>query len=159
MIVEDKLNFLKEHFSSYEVKLSEDGKSAAIINPFGKENIEVRHVPEDDFTPYIVYFAFQHAHICDEENVIEYINEIIDGNVLSIEFFRNGARCFGGDISPEELKDLSYTALAQSMRAWGIMNLKDRADSFALRGWRDNHNFDGVFVVDEKGAVTIERRN
>ena len=54
----ERFDFLRKEFSSYEMKFSEDGSSVEIINPFCNENVKVEYIPEDDFTPYIVYFAF-----------------------------------------------------------------------------------------------------
>ena len=153
----DRFDLLTKQFSAYEMKLSKTGDLVEIINPFCCENIRVEYVPDDDFTPYIVYFAFQHCHMCDEEDIVDYINEIINGNLFSIEFFNHGTHCFGGDISAAELDDLSYERLAQYMKTWGINNLLDYANSFKLRGWHGNYNFDAVFVVDENGMPTIKK--
>lgn len=151
--------FLKKHFSAYEINFSKerDRDLVEIINPFYDENIRVEYIPEDDFTPYVVSFAFQHCHMCDEEDIVEYVNDIIDGKILSIEFFKNGARCFGGDIATLELADLSYDALAKSIEDWGIAKLLDYADSFKLRGWHSNYSFDAAFVIDENGLPTIKK--
>jgi len=83
----------------------------------------------------------------------------INGNVFSIEYFNNDTRCFGGDITAEELKDLSYDTLEQNTGYYGITKLKDCADSFKLRGWHRDHNFDAVFVTDEDGSITIKKLN
>ena len=153
----DRFNLLANQFSAYRMTFSKDGALVEIINPFGGENIRVEYFPDDDFTPYIVYFAFQHCHMCDEEDVADYIMEIIDGNLFSIEFFNQGTRCFGGDISAEEWHDSSYECLSKCMEKWGIAKLLDYADSFKLRGWYSEHNFDAVFDVDEKGKPTIKK--
>jgi len=155
----ERFDFLRKEFSSYEMKFSEGGSSVEIINPFCNENVKVEYIPEDDFTPYIVYFAFQHCHMCDEEDIIDYINNIINGKVFSIEYFNNDTRCFGGDITAEELKDLSYDTLEQNTGYYGITKLKDCANSFKLRGWHSDHNFDAVFVTDEDGSITIKKLN
>lgn len=153
----DRFDFLTKHFSSYEIKFSKDGSLVEIINPFYNENVKVEYIPDDDFTPYIVYFAFQHCHMCDEEDIVEYINDIIDGNVFSIEFFNNGARCFGGDITAAELNDLSYETLARYMESLGVAKMIDYANSFKLRGWHSNYNLDAVFAIDESGSATIKK--
>ena len=139
------------------MNFSEDGSTVEIVNPFGNENIKVEYVTEDDFTTYIVFFAFQHCHMCDEEDVIDYINNIIDGKVFSIEYFNNGTRCLGGDITAEELRELSYDTLEQNTGYYGITKLKDCADSFKLRGWHSDCNYDAIFVTDESGNVAIKK--
>ena len=148
------LSFLSKHFAAYDIKFSKERNRdlAEIINPFYDENIRVEYIPEDDFTPYVVSFAFQHCHMCDEEDIVEYVNDIMNGNLLSIEFFDNGVRCFGGDIEASELADLSYETLAEH---WG--KLLDYADSFKLRGWLSNNNFDAALIIDKNGFPIITR--
>lgn len=155
----ERFDFLRKEFSSYEMKFSEDGSTVEIVNPFGNENVRVAYVPEDDFTPYIVFFAFQHCHMRYEEEIIDYINNIINGNIFSIEYFNNGTQSFGGDITAEELKDLSYDILEQSTGYYGFTTLKDWADSLKVRGWHSDHNFDATFVTDEDGSITIKKLN
>lgn len=159
----ERFDFLKKQLSSYEMNFSEDGSTVEIVNPFGNENIRVEYeeyVPEYDFTPYTeytVFFAFQHRHMRGEEDVIDYINNIINGKIFSIEYFNNDIRRFGGDITAEELKDLSYDTLEQNTGYYGIPKLKDCADSFKVRGWHNDYNFDAVFVTDENKSVTIKK--
>lgn len=153
----DRFDFLVQQFSAYEMEFSQDGDWAEIINPFCCENIRVEYIPDDDFTPYIVYFAFQHCHMRDEDSIVDYINDIIEGNVFSIEFFKNGTCCFGGDVTVAELDDLSYEILTKCMEDWGLSNLLNYADSFKLRGWHINHNFDAELVLDENGLPGIKK--
>ena len=42
-----RFEFLRNQFSSYEMKFSEDGNTVEIVNPFGNENVRVEYVPED----------------------------------------------------------------------------------------------------------------
>ena len=158
----DKFNSLTKQLSAYEIKVSEDqsqGKllQVEIINPFGSDNITVEYDPDDDDTPFTLYFAFQHRHMHDEKAIVEYINKIICGNLFSIEYFRKGKPRFGGEITAEELKNLSYEALERDTGYYGSTKLKECADSFKVRGWNSNSNFDAVFVTDESGAVDIKR--
>ena len=150
----NRFSFLSKHFPAYEIKFSRERNRdlAEIINPFYDENIRVEYIPEDDFTPYVVSFAFQHCHMFDEEDIVEYMNDIIEGNVFSIEFFNKGIRRFGGDIEASELADLSYETLAEH---WG--KLLDYADSFKLRGWLSNNNFDAALIIDKNGFPIITR--
>ena len=153
----DKLSFLLKYFSSYEIRFTEDGDFAEIINPFYTENVKVEYIADDDFNPFIVYFAFQHCHMCDEEDIVEYINEIVNENKFSIEFFKNGKRRFGSDITAQELERLSYEKLEQHTGYWGITKLKQMADAFKVRGWNPNRNFDAVFVINNGESVTIQK--
>jgi len=149
-------DFLIKQFPNDEIVILEDDSLAEIINTFGKDNIKV-YYDSDDFSPYIVCFAFQHVHLCDEEAVIDYINDIICGNLFSIEFFRDGERCFGGDITADRLKELSYKTLERYTGYYGGTKLIECADMFKVRGWNSNNNFDATFVIDECGIVTIKK--
>lgn len=154
---EKRFDFLIKKFSNYEIIISDEDCLAEIINPFCKENIKVYYESEDDFSPYILCFAFQHVHLCDEESVIDYINDIISGNLFSIEFFRDGQRCFGGDITADRLKELSYKALERYTGYYGGTKLIDCADLFKVRGWKSDNNLDATFIIDECGTVTIKK--
>ena len=153
----ERFDLLTKHFSAYEMKFSKNGNLLEIINPFCLENIRVEYIPTDDFTPYVVSFAFQHCHMCDEEDIADYMNDIIDGKVFSIEFFNKGTRCFGGDITAAELDSLTYETLTKYIESWGISNLLDYADSFKLRGWHSNYNFDAELITDENGLPGIKK--
>ena len=77
----NRFSFLSKHFPAYEIKFSRERNRdlAEIINPFYDENIRVEYIPEDDFTPYVVSFAFQHCHMCDEEDIAAAI-EVLKSN-------------------------------------------------------------------------------
>ena len=156
-MIDNNLELIATHFSDYDVQFSKDKNLLEILNPCGNENIRVEYVSDDEWTPYILYFLFQHWHMNDEEDIIEYINDIIDGNLFSIEFFANGNRCFGGDIDAQELQELSYESLEQFTGYYGMSKLKDLADSFKVRGWRTETNFDAKFIIDELGNITIKK--
>ena len=156
MVSETNYTFLTNRFSSYKIVYSESKDCVEIVNPFGKENIIVAYDPAD-FTPFTVMFSFQHRHIKNEKGVIEYITDIMNETVFSVEFFKNGERRFGGDMTAQELKDLSYEALEQTTGYYGSTKLKDCADSFQVRGWSGKNNFDATFVVDKNGKVDIKK--
>ena len=145
-----------EQFSEYDVRFSDAGESFEIINPFGKEPIRV-FVENDPQTPYMVCFSFQHRHLATTDEAIAYTGDILGGNVFAIEFFKDGRNRFGCDLNAQELRDLSYTALAQRMGCYGDTKLIDYADSFKVRGWGEDTDFDAVFVTDEQGYMTIQK--
>ena len=148
--------FLINHFSSHEIIYSESKDSVEIVNPFGKDNIIVDYDVNNP-TPFTVMFSLQHRHIKDEKGVIEYITDIINENIFPIEFFKNGERRFGGDVTAQELKDLSYEELEQTIGYYGSTKLKDCVNAFKVRGWSGNDNFDATFVVSENGNVEIKK--
>ena len=150
--------FLTNHFSSYEIIYLESKDSVEIVNPFGKDNIIVYYYPADP-TPFIVEFSFQHRHIEDETGVIEYITDIINENIFPIEFFKNGEKRFGGDITSQELEDLSYENLKQKTGYYGSTKLIDCADAFKIRGWSGKNNFDATLVIGESGKIEIKKLN
>jgi hypothetical protein len=156
VMIKNNLKLIATHFSDYDVQFSED-KFFEILNPCGNENIRLEYVSDDEWTPYILCFSFQHWHMNDEEDIIEHINDIINGNLFSIEFFAKGNRRFGGDIDAQELQDLSYEALEQFTGYYGMSKLKDIADSFKVRGWHTEANFDAKFIIDEFGNITIKK--
>ena len=148
--------FLINHFSSCKIIYSESKDSVEIVNPFGKDNIVVDYDVADP-TPFMVMFSFQHRHIKDEKGVIEYITDIINENIFPIEFFKNGKKRFGGDITAQELKDLSYEKLEQKTGYYGSTKLIDCADAFKIRGWSGKNNLDAMFIVSESGKIEIKK--
>ena len=156
-VIENRLEFIAANFSNYKVCFSEDKNLLEIFNPYGNENIKVEYVYDDEWTQYILYFAYQHRHMKDEEAIIKYINDIIEGKLFSIEFFGNGNRYFGGEIQIQELQELSYERLEKDTGYYGIPKLKDFIDSFSIRGWKTEASFDAKFIIDELGNVTIQK--
>ena len=93
-MTENKLLFLKNVFSKYEVQFSDNYTKAVILNPFYNENITVSYYEDDDFTPYCVFFSFQHCHLADKEDVVDWINEIITGRKYAIEILQKRTELF-----------------------------------------------------------------
>ena len=93
----------------------------------------------------------------DEEDVIEWISHIITGDKFAIEFFKNGEQCFGTEIKAKELLDLSYEKLEQITGYYGLTKLLSIVDAFKVRGWNSQHNFDAIFVRDDKGNILIKK--
>lgn len=152
-MTENRLIFLKETFSGFDLQFSDDFSNAVIINPNWNENITVY----DDEYEFTVCFSFQHRHFEDEDDVVEWIREIIDSNKLAIEFFNKEQRCFGSEIRAAELQDLSYEYLEQFTGYYGLTKLLDEADSFKVRGWDSKNNFDFTFLCGANGTITISK--
>ena len=147
--------FLKKQFAAYETVYSKTNDCVEIINPFSKDNIMVEYIPEDEFTPYLCQFSFQHRHFKSEKEVIDYINDIMNQNVYAIEFFKDGEKRFGGDITVQELNELSYVFLEQRTGYYGEIKLKDIADSFKIRGWNPCNNLDVTLHCDKSGNISL----
>ncbi|MDD5924196.1 MAG: hypothetical protein PUC88_05350 [Clostridia bacterium] len=156
-MADHKLIFLKNAFSKYDVQFSEGFTKATIVNPFYDQNITVYYDEDDDFTPFCVSFSFQHCHLIDEEDVVEWINSIIAGNKFAIEFFNNGQQCFGSEIESKELLDLSYEKLEQFTGYYGSTKLLSIVDTFKVRGWNNQHNFDATFVCENNEHILIKK--
>jgi|GEM_PF-2845390 len=67
---------------------------------------------DEAFVEYIVYFSTQHAHFEDFDDALEYVEAIIADEVLPIEFYLNGERRFGGEITRADFEELSAEFLA-----------------------------------------------
>ena len=152
-MTENKLIFLKDTFIGFELQFSDDFSNAVIFNPNYNENITVYA----DGYEFIVCFSFQHCHLEDEEDVVEWIREIITGNKFAIEFFNKEQRCFGSEINAEELQDLSYEKLEQFTGYYGLTKLLDVADSFKIRGWDSKNNFDFTFFRKTNETIAISK--
>ena len=150
---------LAEHLSnisSRDLNLSNRANTLFFVVLIYEENITVYYYDDDDFTPFCVCFSFQHCHLKDQEAVIEWINQIIAGEKFAIEFFKNGQNCFGSEIDSKELLDLSYEKLEQFTGFYGLTKLLSTVDTFKVRGWNNQHNFDASFVCEDNGHILIE---
>ena len=145
---------IAEQFSEYDVQFSNTGESFDIINPFGKDSIRVC-MENDVHEPYMVCFSFQHRHLATADEVIAYVSDIIGGNVFAIEFFKDGRKRFGGDLDAQEVRELSYDMLARFLGCFGASELIDVADSFKVRGWAQDGDFDAKFITGEMGKVIL----
>lgn len=160
-MAEKKLDFIARQFSADQIRFSADGNLVEILNPFGNANISVEYIPDDEYTPFVVCFSFQHRHMRDEADIVEYVSDIIHGNVLAIEFFKDGKKRFGGDMEAEDRKEPSCEILAQYikqyMRYYGMAEMKDAADALKVRGWGLADNFDAEIVVEDGGKLAIKK--
>jgi hypothetical protein len=155
-VAENRLDFISKYFSNYEIRLSED--DLIIFNPYGSENIRVEYVSDDEWTPYVIGYSFHRHHMSNVDDIIGHINGIVNGDVLSVEFFKNGVRCFGGYIETREADGFSYEALARFAARFGFAELKDTADSLKVRGWQEGASFDASFVIDSRGNVIVKKQ-
>lgn len=153
----NRLEFLKNAFPNYKVHIEDDFLHAVIFNPFYPENINVYYEKDDDYTPFTLSFSFQHCHLTDEKDVADWINDTITGKKLAIEFFKNEQNRFGGEIKTKELDDISYEKLEQYTGYYGTPKLHEIVDSFKVRGWNKESNFDAVLVFENDDTITIEK--
>ena len=108
-LIEKIENYIKE-----KIELKDD--KLVIYNVNNGNNIEiieeVYQSKEDSLIQYIVSFSTQHCHFDDTEDILEYVNDIINDRVLSIEFYLNNEDIFGGEIPLELFNNLSIKTLA-----------------------------------------------
>ena len=152
-----KLSFLASYIPRYRVDVSNDLSSAIIYNPNSEEHLYIEHDTMDEFSQYTLSFSFQHIHLYDEKSAKTWIDDILSENVFAIEYFKDGERIFGGEISSCELSNLSYEFLEQDTGYYGMTKLFQLVDCFKVRGWSKNNDFDGYFVT-KNNAVQIDKR-
>ena len=86
--------------------------AASLTEPASGRVIDIYSEEYDTHTEYIVGFSTQHRHIEEPEEAADFVREILLDEALPIEFYLNGARRFGGDLTREEAAALTVTALA-----------------------------------------------
>lgn len=152
----ENLSFLASYISKYRVDISDDLESAIIYNPNSEDHLYIEYDKTDEFSPYMLSFSFQHVHLTDEERAKEWINAILNEDIFSIEYFSGEERLFGGEISAQELNELSYNFLEQDTGYYGITKLFQIVDHFKIRGWSKKNDFDGYFVKKDN-TVQIDK--
>lgn len=148
---ENRLFFLKNTFSQFELQFADDFSNVVIMNPNYNENITVY----DDGYEFVACFSFQHRHFEDQNNLTKWIGEIISGNTFAIEFFNHEQRSFGGEIKKDELRGLSYEKLGQ-LTGYAT-KLPDVADGFKIRGWDRKNNFDYTMTCEANRSITLSK--
>ena len=115
-----KWDFLYGIQKSYDTGLEIKEDTAEIINKKTDEKISVFEerynrdkAGTDAACEYIVCFATQHRHFDDLCDVDEYVRQILDDEVLPVEFYKDGKARFGGELSKAEFENLSERFLAE----------------------------------------------
>ncbi len=152
----ENLSFLSSCISKYRMDVSDDLESAIIYNPNSEDHLYIEYNKTDGFSPYMLSFSFQHVHLTDEESAKEWIDAILSEDVFSIEYFSGEERRFGGQISAQELRNLSYDYLEQETGYYGLTKLFQIVDHFRVRGWSKKNDFDGYFVMKDN-TIQIDK--
>lgn len=117
-----KWDLVTDALSAVRAEITQDDEKLTLTNP---ENGSVITVYEDvsytqdmkeRFVEYIVCFKTQHCHFEELDDTVPYLLGIIGDEVLPIEFYLEGKRRFGGEITKEEFRHLSLRSLAEQ---WG----------------------------------------
>lgn len=103
------MNKLIEELKKINTKYQFKDNKIIIHNEINNNCIEVL---EDSNNEYIVIFSTQHAHFEDIDDVLDYINDIINEQVLPIEFYLDNKNVFGGDIPLDMFNNLTIKSLA-----------------------------------------------
>lgn len=103
----------------FSVELKTNDDEASLVDPKTGVCIKVfeeayysRNMKEK-YVEYIVSFTTQHRHYDDLDDAMDFIRELMMDEVLAIEFYSNGKRRFGGDITAEEYENLTVESLAK----------------------------------------------
>ena len=112
-------DFLLEMQKHYDFELSVEEGRRVLRNPRTGGQIEIFEESyttdsrkTETFTEYIVCFSTQHRHLEDPEDVEDYIRQILADEVLPIEFYSQGQRCWGSEIRREDFADLDAVQLS-----------------------------------------------
>ena len=103
------MNELIDLMKNNNIKYVYSDNKIVIYNSNNNRFIEI--ILDDD--EYIVSFETQHCHFDDIEDIIDYINRIMNDEILPIEFYKDNKRKFGGDISKELFNNLSIKSLVK----------------------------------------------
>ena len=102
---------------------------------------------------YIVQFSTQHCHFDPEwmdellESILEYIKEILDDQVLPLEFYLDGKPRFGGEFPSEDLDRLSVSYLENE---YGFIRADLLSLDYEIHSWSGKYDTGHRRVADLK---------
>ncbi len=115
----DNWDFLRELQKEYPFTLSVLDDVRVLTNPSTGGRIEIIEERScsaaqrtETFTEYIVCFSTQHRHLEELDEVEDYVRQILADDVLPIEFYARGQRCWGGEIQRADLAGLDTARLS-----------------------------------------------
>lgn len=113
-------NKIDKQFKSNEnIIISKDENHIIILNKNNKREIKIRKEEykssdgSDEFIQYNVYFANNHWHLYNINELLELIQNIINDQELSVLFFKSDKVSFGSGISIENYNKLSLNFLSE----------------------------------------------
>ncbi len=115
----DKWNFLYDFQKTFDFDLSVESDMAVLTNRNTGVHIEIfedKYSTKDmkeSFAEYRVCFSTQHRHFEDLGKVEKYVRLILTDEILPTEFYYNGERRFGGEITKADYQDLNIEHLAE----------------------------------------------
>ncbi len=152
VINESRFSFLSKYIGKMLVDISDDTESVVIYNPNRKESLFASYENDE----YTIEFSTQHVHLEDRDEAEVWIRSVVGGEICAIEFFLDNRARFGGEISAEELQNISYEAIENSSAFCYSQPLFSMADRFEIRDWIGKNSIDGrIFEIDGKGEIEI----
>lgn len=100
------------------------------------------------FVRYTVAFSTQHRHFEQLEEARQYVCSILRDAVLPIEFYRDGKRCFGGEITRDEVDKLTADLLSA---LFGYSGEDLKAYEYEIHSWS------GKYDVSRRKVNEIDR--
>ena len=67
----------------------------------------------DEFIDYTIYFSYNHWHLNNINELLELVQQIINDEELSVQFFKDDRESFGSGISIENYNKLSLNFLSE----------------------------------------------
>ena len=139
--------FLEETIRKYNVTLEKQNDVIELKNKENGNNVSIEkedilsETGEVGFTQYTVRFSTQHRHFIELKRALDYITEILDDEVLPIEFYDDGGRPrFGGDISSDVFKELTASKLS---KLFGYPVEYIEQFSYTVKSWSGKNDYDG----------------
>ena len=152
-----KLDFLCEIFSNYEIERCEEHGAECICIKNSNFNEPIKVCYElDDYNTYTVYFATQHLHITECDDLIDTIAKFANASIAAIEFYDNERNRFGGQIETKRLENLTYDTLRTY---FGYPHLDISHLTFRVYTWDKKYCFEGSFVKVAPNIVKIIIKN
>ena len=154
-----KLDFIQKAFQSLKTEISQDGETITIFNQHFKDNIVIDYEfyvstdGLDSFEQYTAAFSYQHRHFENEKDIIQWIENVIKGSLLAIEFFKGDENRFGGEISYSSVSQLTHDIFVEK---YGYYNGFSQCDNFKIRSWSGENDYDGIIYKNqEKGTYIV----
>ena len=139
----DKWNFLYDIQKDFDFHLLIESDRVVLTNCNTGVHIDIfedkfsTKDEKDSFMEYIVCFSTQHRHFEELSEVEEYIHLILTDEVLPIEFYCNGKRCFGGEITKADYDGLDIERLAE---LFGYTKEYLSQFDFEVNSWSGKYN-------------------
>lgn len=151
-----KFDSILKKFSDYEIEQGNElgVEYISIMKNGFCEPIKIYY--ELDMSEYTVYFATQHLHIDEVDELIDAVSKFANASVAAIEFYENEKNRFGGQIETKFLENLTYDTLRTY---FGYPNLDIGQMTFRVYAWNKKYCFEGLFVKSAANTVEIIKKD